>query len=304
MNAQTTKECAHIYASPKTQSIQKSLKWFNFKHIVNKQFHNPKRNKGKVTFKKFNKKINVKSFKIEGFQAITISTKQSTNKHLVYLHGGAYVIQASKAHRKLIEKFATNYNFRVTFIDYPLAPENTYKTTHRVLLAIYKKLIKLYPNDEFILIGDSAGGGLALAFAQVLRDKRIKPFPSKTILLSPWLDISMSNEQIAEYESKDNILPVEGLKYTAKLYSGGDNLQNPLLSPIFGNMNNLGDILLFFGTKEVFYPDCIELTDKINNSDSTTVNCVIGEGMMHDWIIFSSPETDTTIKIISDFISN
>ncbi|MBN2892224.1 MAG: alpha/beta hydrolase [Bacteroidales bacterium] len=293
-----------IQAGKKSISVQKALKIINFKKITYKLFKNPKRNTKHFSVNKFDKKLNVESFEIDGFKVITVKSDSSSNKHIIFFHGGAYIIEASKAHRKIIETFALKYGFKVSFIDYPKAPENTFKKTHEVVLAAYKQITENYPDGEFILFGDSAGGGLALALLQVLRDENIKPFPVKTVLLSPWLDVTMSNELIQNYIDKDVILPVDGLIYAGNIYSGGENPKNHLISPIFGEMNNLGNILLFFGTNEVFYPDCKKLIDISESSTGTQIDYVVGEGMMHDWIVFPSEEANQTIEIISEFITD
>lgn len=112
----------------------------------------------------------------------------------------------------------------------------------------------------------------------------------------------MSNESIQDYEFKDHLLPVKGLIYAAKLYSGGEDLRNPLLSPLYGDMSNLGVIKLFFGTNEVLYPDCLELTKKISSSQGSSIEYIIGENMMHDWIIFPFKESKKGVSQIAQFL--
>lgn len=303
INFQLKSQVDTIFISKKTESIQKTLKIINFKKSVNKQFRKPKRNTKHFALKKFNKKIEINEFYVENFRVITLKTENSTNKHIFFLHGGAYIIEASSGHRKFIEKLILDYNFKVTYVDYPKAPENDFIITHKVVSAAYKEITRTNKWDKFYIFGDSAGGGLALALLQILRDSRFEPFPKGTILASPWLDLSLSNDKIRKYEEKDVVLPVEGLKYAAEKYSGGVDLKNPLLSPIYANLENLGKIQLFFGTNEIFYPDCLKLIELSQEAEGTKIIYTVGKGLMHDWIIIPSEETDLVLQTISDFVN-
>ena len=251
---------------------------------------------------KFPSEFDRKSWDVNGFKLLTVTLNDENTDHVIFLHGGAYLLEANLFHRKMIEQLVKVYGITVTFIDYPKAPEYTYQTTHEVVLKAYHQITKKYPGNKISLMGDSAGGGLALALLQVLRDRKVTPFPSKTILISPWLDISMSNPKIPEFETRDIVLPLGGLTYAADLYSGGEDLTNPLLSPLFGNMYDLGEIQLVFGTEELLYPDFLSCIDKLNRARGSSVDSIIGEGQIHDWIIFPLKESRSAIKEIAQFI--
>lgn len=282
--------------------FQVILKLLNFKKRVYREFRNPPRNTGTMDRDKFNRGLDLKIWSINGFKLITINQNSSINKHVVFLHGGAYIIEATSYHRKFMEGLAREHGLAITFIDYPKAPEHTFQTTVEVVQKAYLEITQRYPGNEFYVVGDSAGGGLGLALIQVLRDLGIKPVPKKTVLVSPWLDLTMSHELIQDYKHKDNLLPIEGLIYAGKIYSGGDDLRNSLLSPLYGDMSNLGKIMLIFGTNEVFYPDCIELATKLTSAQGTWVDTLIGENMMHDWIIFPFKESKEGLRQIAQFI--
>lgn len=281
--------------------IQTVFKLANIKKWVFAEFRNPPRNTSTMDSDRFNCNLDLKSWTVDEFKLLSIDQNHSNNKHLIFLHGGAYIVEATVFHQRFMETLADEYGLSITFIDYPKAPEYTYRTTHEVVLKAYLEIVQNYPGNEFYLVGDSAGGGLAFSFLQVLRDKRITPFPKKTVLISPWLDLSMSNELSREYESKDHLLPTKGLIYAGKRYSGGEDLRNPLLSPLFGDTSNLGAIQLFFGTNEILYPDCLELSKKLSNSPGSSVDCIIGENMMHDWIIFPFKESKKGLRQIAQF---
>ena len=270
-------------------------KLVNVKKYKEKDFLNPKRNTDFLNKKFFDKTLNIKEQFIDGFQVLTIFKNNTKNKHIIFLHGGAYVMKAVKGHKIIIEKMAKKYNLKVTFIDYPLAPENDIQKAHKILSKTYKKITSKYKNDEFFLFGDSSGGGLALSFLQQLKNRNDVPFPNKTVLMSPWVDVSMTNNEIKNFEEKDPLLPLNGLITTGKQFAGNLDTQDPLISPIYGNMDNL---------KDIFFPDCLKLNNKLKTSTGTTVKVKVGKNMCHDWILAPLKETNETIDEICNFYLN
>lgn len=274
---------------------------FNFKKLVEKSFYNPPRKKIKL-----NKYVDTYSFDFEVFKVMnnsvfTLKSKPKfTKNHIVFFHGGAYVLQGSSMHFKLIKSIAKIAKCKVSYIDYPLVPENTYHTTFEMVDLSYKLLIDKYPDDDFILMGDSAGGGLALAFVQKLVNDKAAKLPVKCVLFSPWIDLSMTNPLIKQQEIKDIILPLKGLIYAAQKYAGNEVLYNYLLSPINGDFNGLPTSLVLYGSEELFCPDIESLKEKIKNIGNFIFRRY--EGMQHDWVILPIPEAKVAIKETIEFI--
>jgi acetyl esterase/lipase len=111
-----------------------------------------------------------------------------------------------------------------------------------------------------ILMGDSSGGGFALALAQNLRVENIKL--RQLILLSPWLDITLTNPLIKYLDPEDPFLEAESLKQAGTLYSKGINADHYLLSPINGSLKGLGKISVFIGSKDLLVADARRLRDR------------------------------------------
>lgn len=143
---------------------------------------------------------------IDGFHLLLVDGRADNKRHVFFLHGGAYVAEASAGHSRIVKHLVRDFGLHVTFIDYPLAPEYTATTTHRVVLNAYEEVAIRYPDHEFGLFGDSAGGGLALALLQVLRDAGAQHRPIRTALVSPWVDLTLSNPDSAALQRKDFIL--------------------------------------------------------------------------------------------------
>ncbi|MCF8346819.1 MAG: alpha/beta hydrolase [Bacteroidales bacterium] len=283
--------------SAKSQLIYRTLNIANLnERIFEKLLNDPPRGKAAVSAKKLHASLQVKEQSIRGFNMLTITASPSARKHIFFLHGGAYVAEASSGHRKLIGILARDYGYRVTFIGYPLAPDHDILTSLEVLEEAYRLLVMQYKEDIFCLMGDSAGGGLALALLQRLRDNSVDTRPETTILFSPWLDASMTNPGIDTLIEKDVLLHKEGLITCGKLYAGGLEPDDPRLSPIYGNLNNLSDIKIFVSTHELFYPDCLLFVEKAAAVKNTHVDLTIKEQMVHDWVILPIAERDEVLK--------
>lgn len=218
-------------------------------------------------------------------------------KIVIYLHGGGYYKQANILHYNFANQLFKN-GIDVYFPIYPLIP-NTYINTYEMLLKLYKKL--LLKEKEIIIIGDSAGGGLALGFTQYLNEKKLKT-PSKLILISPWVDVSMENLEMQKYEKKDPMLSIEGLKQIGKYWAGDLSVKNYKISPIYGNFKNIPQTFIYTGTKEILYPDSLLLYNKLKENN---VKCklIVGSNMNHIYPLFpiiGKTERKQIINILGD----
>jgi acetyl esterase/lipase len=278
------------------------LRLSNANKMVEKSFLNPARSTKPLVTKYLRRSFNVSEFQVLGKSVVTIQPKtQVTNMHVLYFHGGAYLLEGNSMHWKIVETVVNKANCKVSYIDYPLAPECTYKITFDMVQQSFDRLTQQYPNDRFMLMGDSAGGGLALAFAQKLANENAVVQPVKNILFSPWLDLSMQNPEIKKQESLDKLLPLQGLIEAGKKYAGGDDVNNYLLSPINGNMAGIGETIIFYGTHELFYPDCKKMKDKTISLGNFTFHEF--HEMQHDWVILPIPEAKEALNIAIEFIN-
>lgn len=155
-------------------------------------------------------KSHIYDIKIEGCQTVVFdgSGDSENTTIIMYIHGGGYAGEMTKYHAGFCDILAKRAKAKVIAPIYPLAPNHTYEETYDVIEKIYKSLIK--QQKSVILAGDSAGGGFAAAFCQYLNQYQI-PQAKKLILISPWVDLSMSGTGYETYEALDPLLKVEGL---------------------------------------------------------------------------------------------
>lgn len=193
--------------------------------------------------------------RIGGHSVFTLQPKQSESGwHILYLHGGAYTEELVSPHWLIIEQLMQHTGASVTVPLYPLAPEHTYQDAYRFLERVAGRVMERTPAQRVVWCGDSAGGGLALAFAQFWRDQG-QPLPAHLILFAPWLDVSVSNPDVAAIEPQDPMLSRAGLKVAAKWWVGGTDLKSPLLSPLYGDSRGLPPVTIYQGTKDILLPD-------------------------------------------------
>ena len=211
---------------------------------------------------------NIKQQQYENRTVFIISPKrEKTSDTLIfYLHGGAYVAEMSKNHWNFIQSVVQDTGATVVLPDYPLTPKYNYKDVFKMIEPIYKKMIQKVKSKNIIVMGDSAGGGMALALCENLQKQEIIQ-PNQIILISPWLDVTLQNSKIDEVQNKDKKLKKETLKIAGIAYANGNEqeLKNYLISPLYGNVENLKNITIFTGTNDILNPDVHELVKKNNN---------------------------------------
>ncbi|MEJ5258483.1 MAG: alpha/beta hydrolase [Fervidobacterium sp.] len=270
-----------------TSIIQFFLRSFRFKYIIEKRIADGslKREPAKPT-KKLLRKFNIEEFTLLGRYVWAVAPKISEPQFaILFLHGGAYVGNVTKQHWDLVGELVDKLNALVVVPDYPLAPENTWRETYEFVDRLYEVMLEKYSDKKFVFIGDSAGGGLALGFAQKLRDESRK-LPEHIVLFSPWIDVSMENPEIGNVESKDVILTVKGLKAAVEKYAAELDLKDWQISPIYGDFRGLCPVAIFTGTDDVLNPDARRLRDKLREQ-GVVCNYFEYNGLFHDWVILT-----------------
>lgn len=243
-------------------------------------------------------------YDIDGMQVFDWNNKKdSTQKVIIYLHGGGYYGQASSYQYKHVAKIAEKTNSRVVYPTYPLAPKNTYKDAYPKLVKLYSDILNSVASaDKITLMGDSAGGGLALGLGLYFRDKNIDQ-PSNIITFSPWLDVSMSNLAYLDYEVTDPLLYGKHLQIAGKAWAGSEtDMKNPYVSPIFGNFRGVAPITMFVGTHEIFYPDVLKFHD-ILTQNSVSHTTIVREKMNHVYPVYPIGEAKDAINRTVDIIN-
>ncbi len=219
---------------------------------------------------------------------------------IFYLHGGAYRMDFVLPHWQFIEKLIKETNAAVIAPGYRLVPFGTYKEAFDLIVPVYRDYCKNHPDKKVIIMGDSAGGGLSLALTEYFKAEGIR-LPDELVLLSPWIDVIMDNEEIEEYQKRDPFLAVDSLRIAAKHWAGDLDVRDYRISPIFGDFKGINNVTVFVGTSEIFYPDITKFFKMLDPDPSNEL--IIGEDMNHVYPLFPIPEAKPAVNKIIEKVT-
>jgi monoterpene epsilon-lactone hydrolase len=223
---------------------------------------------------------------------------------LLYLHGGGYVGGGLDSHRELAWRLAEAAGLRVLLIDYPLAPEHPFPTALDQVTQCYRTLLEQgYHAEDMALGGDSAGGGLALALLLNLKNRGL-PLPSRAILLSPWVDLSLSGDSMVTNVGTDVMLTPSALAQMASFYLGQRDALAPFASPLYGDLRGLPPLLVQVSDSELLLSDGQRLAKTIESLGGS-VELSIWPRMPHVFQVLAGriPEGKQAIVALGEFLA-
>ncbi len=208
------------------------------------------------------RKVDYVDTTIGGIPAIVATpTASPPVRHVLYIHGGAYVTGSPRSHVAMAARLAKRAAAVTTLIDYRLAPEHLYPAAIDDCVAAYRALVADVDPQLVTIAGDSAGGGATLATACRLRDEG-DPLPGALYTMSPWTDLTGSGESIVTRQAYDPMLRGSGLVEAGQTYAGDVALDDPGVSPLFADLAGLPPLLIQTGTDEILLSDSTRLADR------------------------------------------
>ncbi len=228
------------------------------------------------------KDILIRGVKIKDMEGEWVSVDRAHMKKYVilYCHGGGYSTGSSLYARTLTTKLAASTSMDVLSFDYRLAPEDPYPAATRDAMKAWDYLMLLgYGARDVIVAGDSAGGNMALSLALKLKEEG-RLLPRGLVLMSPWCDLTSSGESHKSRADLDPVLDAEYLDRMIHNYVEGEDLENPLISPLFGDLAGLPPTYIQVGDNEVLLSDSTRLHEKMIEAN-VPVKLDIFEGMWH-----------------------
>jgi monoterpene epsilon-lactone hydrolase len=210
---------------------------------------------------------------------VTIEGHEAENV-ILYFHGGVYVIGSAAFSVPLVGDLVRRAGAKAITLEYRLAPEHPYPAAVEDARAAYEGLLAqgIAP-AQIALAGESAGGGLAVATLLALREAGV-PLPSCGYLMSPYVDLTLSGETLAEKREVDPLLTPDGLRARAPDYVGGADGADPHISPIFGDLRGLPPLLIQVGSHEILLSDALRLAARAAVSD-VSVTLDVTPGVPH-----------------------
>lgn len=211
----------------------------------------------------------------------------ASSHHVLYFHGGGFVLSITELHWNFVGKLVEKLRCAVTVPLYPLAPENKARDLFAAMLPLYHDLVEKVGAENLTVMGDSAGGNIALSLA-MQADRR----PGRLVLLSPGLDFTFTDPKQPALDRVDPILDLAGARKLGPMYVGDLDVRDPTVSPLFGSFDGLPPIAVFTGTRD------------ITNADAHRIDATVYEypGMVHVWMLFPMPEATRAIAQIASFV--
>ncbi len=227
---------------------------------------------------------------------LSATTGRTQGPHILYFHGGAYVMQLIAPQWSIIGGLVGRTGGTATVALYPLAPEHDWRQGLAAADTAFDELAEKVGASNIVVAGDSAGGGLTLALALKRRDEG-KSLPAGLVLFSPWLDITVSGSDQPELEKRDPSLNIPMLRRAGELWARDTDRATPYLSPLFGDPQGLPPMLVFGGTRDVLYSDARRFAAKASQARLETY-----PEMFHVWMAAPIPEAERALDQASAFM--
>ena len=235
-----------------------------------------------------NADIKVRPLRLAGLRAEELKPQNESTQLIFHIHGGAFFLGSMNTHRAFLTQVAASTQMQVLHLDYPLSPEHQYPEALDALFDVYCQLLDQgVQSKDIILSGDSCGANLALALALRIRQEEM-PQVSGLILMSPFLDLTLSSESLRYNRKHDALLSIEALEtgidyYVPKSVDRAD----PFVSPFFADFNGLPPIHVQVGSKEILLDDAQRFKNKAEDAD-LDVEFKIYTGMWHNFQMFGA----------------
>lgn len=228
------------------------------------------------------RELTYREIEIDGIRAEWVSVNRAHRKKHVILHchGGGYSTGSSLYARTLTSKLAAATSMEVLCFDYRLAPEHPYPAATEDAVRVWNYLmLQGYGAENVILTGDSAGGNLALSLTHTLKEEG-RLLPGGLALLSPWTDLTCSGESFRAKAELDPVLNEDYIRSCIEAYAGGQELRNPLISPLFGDFTGFPPVYIQAGENEILLSDATRLQQTLSEA-GVPVRLVVYPGMWH-----------------------
>ncbi|WP_274628491.1 alpha/beta hydrolase [Arvimicrobium flavum] len=236
------------------------------------------------------KRLDIRQRHVAGFPVYDIAPRAGirNGQRILYLHGGAYVFEITRFHWNLIAEMSERLGVRITVPIYPIAPQHDIHAMLGMIMQVYAAMLEDADGRDILFMGDSAGGNMAVVLTMMAAERGMA-LPSRHVLISPCLDVSLENPAAYEVEKVDPWLGIAGGLEAIRHYSAGLARTDWRISPVFGNLAALPPTLILTGTRDLLYPDTVSFAEKARKA-GVEVELVVEKGMFHVWTLIDMPE--------------
>lgn len=257
---------------------------------------------GELMEGKYLRKVLVKKHDFSNFEGAWILPKDQRREGVIlYLHGGGYVCGGLEYAKGFGAMLASHTGTRVFCAAYRLAPEHPFPAALEDALEAYRYLLgKGYGHEHITLCGESAGGGLCYSLCLKLKELKMK-LPCGVVAVSPWAELTGNGESYETNREKDVLLTAQMLETFADYYT--EQLRNPLVSPLLGDLKKMPPSLIFAGGDEILRSDAEGLHEKLRKAGCDS-ELVIRPDRWHAYLLYGIPEDQGDFETINRFLDN
>ncbi len=228
------------------------------------------------------------------------SQSGASEKRYVHFHGGAYVYRLIPLHYPTICELADESGVTITLPDYPIHPQ-TAQETHEWSHAYFEFVVQEHGLENVTMGGCSAGGNLALAVLQMRKMAGLDN-PKETILWSPWVDLTMTADAVP-HNAKEPLLSVKGIVTSGERFIKDRDPKDPLISPIFAELEGLSEFHIFTGQKDLLYPQIKAFAEKAKDA-GTLKTYKVEPDFGHYWMFYPTKDKRGTIAETAGILRN
>ena len=234
---------------------------------------------------------------IGGVRCLLVSPPVA-NRTILYFHGGGYRMGSPVAWLPYVTRLAEAAGANVVLPFYRLAPEAPFPAALHDAVAVYRGLSE---RGGVVLAGDSAGGGLALALG--VAASRAGRAAAGIVLVSPMLDFAASADTYESRAGRDLLFSRQAVQDCAALYLQGHPVDDPLVSGIHADPQNVPPALLLVGGDEVLLGETLCFAERLARADRA-VTLHVAPGMGHVWPMMApdSAEATDAVAVIATFV--
>ncbi len=257
---------------------------------------------GELMESRYRGQVLLKTHRFECFEGAWVMPRDERREGvMLYLHGGGYTCGDLEYAIGYGAVLAAQSGARVFCAAYRLAPEHRYPAALEDALTAYRYLLdKGYSPAHITLCGESAGGGLCYALCLKLKHLGL-PLPCGIVAISPWTDLTLSGDSYEKNRDVDPSMSESLLNFFADSYT--NDRQNPLVSPLFGDLTGLPPSLIFVGSDEIMLDDAQRMHDRLTAVGNQS-RLVVAPERWHAYLLYGLKEDEKDISILNRFLNH
>lgn len=218
---------------------------------------------------------------------VLVPEMYSSNRVMLYIHGGSFVGGSRIAYRSFCSSLATKCYCRVVVPEYRLAPKFPYPAANEDIQSVFRALfteeqISCSMNSdkggksaipEVIIAADGSAASIACSLVLNLRAK-YRNCIKDVILFSPWLNLSPNSSLISGKKVKDEVLSGSVLRKSSLIYTYDSNMSNPFVSPLLAEehyLENFPPVFIQMGEKEILLDDARKFRDRLEEAGNECI---------------------------------